>query len=248
MLDQFKQLTEINKIALEFFIKCRKRSEKAQTYLRQRLSQETIVQYHIGYAPRTGLHKWLERHNVRLYQAQQLGLLGVNSKIEPYQVFKNRIIIPVVHAGVIVGFGGRTLEEDQVKYINSKTSKLYQKKEILFNLHYARRHIAQCGYALLVEGYFDVLGLVDHGIRNVVAACGSAFSVEQALLLQRYAKKVYTFFDGDAAGVAAAAKAKMVLRSVGIYNGRIMLPHGYDPDTYVAKHGKRALKNLKVIV
>ncbi len=248
MAYQLQTIFGVNQSSLEFFRKCYRLSEKAKKYLEGRLSVETINKYKLGYCPKTGLVAWFERNNISVYCTNYLGLTGTYASSDAYQIFKNRIMIPIVHAGFIIGFGGRTLENDQPKYINSRTSLIYQKKSTLFNLYYARSHISKVGYALLVEGYFDVLGLVDKKIGNAVATCGTAFSIEQAFMLKRYTKKVYTLFDGDEAGIAAALKAKVVLKQAGIYGGKILLPAGYDPDTYVKAHGKSALRKLRVVL
>jgi DNA primase len=247
MIHKIEKFIEANNAALSFFVACRKRSEDAKKYLSNRLSEETIIKYRLGYAPETGLVKWLQDKNIPSFYSDQIGLTGRGDTGAPYQVFRSRVMIPIIHAGLVVGFGGRTLGPSGAKYINSKTSILYRKKEVLYNLHFARRHIDKQGFALLVEGYFDVLGLVDHGVQNVVATCGTAFSYAQANLLRRYTNKVYVLFDGDEAGKRAASKAKPILKNFGLYNGRILLPKGYDPDTFVAKYGKKELNKLKVV-
>jgi DNA primase len=246
MIYKLEKFIETNNAALHFFHECGKRSEKAKKYLEKRLSPEVIKKYKIGYAPKTGLIKWLEAKKIELFYANQLGLTGMGEK-DAYQVFKTRIMIPIIHAGIVVGFGGRTLDPSKPKYINSRTSVLYQKKEVLYNMHNARSHIAKQGFALLVEGYFDVLGLIDAEINNVVATCGTALSYQQADLLKRYTDRVYTFFDGDNAGILAAQKAKAILKSVGIFGGKIMLLRDHDPASFVQEYGKKALKKLKVV-
>jgi DNA primase len=246
MIYQIEKYIEANNAALEFFLECRKRSEKAQKYLKKRLSPELVQKYKIGYAPEIGLVRWFEHKKTSLFHAERLGLIGTSGSSQ-YQVFKTRIMIPIIHAGIIVGFGGRTLEPDKSKYINSRSSVLYQKKDILYNMHQARKSIDRLGFALLVEGYFDVLGLADQGVLNAVATCGTSFGFNQARLLKRYTDKVYAFFDGDEAGKIAAKKAKEVLQRAGIYAGRFLLPSGFDPDTYIKKYGKKALNKLEVI-
>jgi DNA primase len=247
MIHKIEKFIEANQAALEFFLACQKRSEKAQKYLGNRLSTETIKKYKLGYAPETGLINWLKHKKIGLFYTDRLGLTGASESGSPYQTFKTRIMVPIFHAGIVVGFGGRTLDPSKPKYINSRTSVLYHKNEVVYNLHLARRHIDRLGFAFLVEGYFDVLGLVDHGVLNAVATCGTAFSYQQAWLLKRYTNRVYTFFDGDEAGIIAAKKAKTVLKQTEMYKGRIVLPKGYDPDSFVKENGAKALKKLKVV-
>lgn len=244
MLYKIEKFIEANNAALEFFIECRKRSDLAQQYLAKRLSTDTVKKYKIGYAPKTGLIDWLHSKKIESCYTDYLGLTGDSQN---YQTFKTRIMVPIIHAGVVIGFGGRTLDANQPKYINSRASTLYQKREVLYNLHFARKRIIKHGFALLVEGYFDVLGLVDAGVHNAIATCGTSFTYPQASLLKRYTNKVYTFFDGDDAGRIASKKAKSVLKQAGIYAGQILLPDGFDPDSFVKKFGRKSLKKLKVI-
>lgn len=246
MPTSIKELTEVNHSALEFFRHSFKQSPEAKKYVYSRISRTTATAFKIGYAPHKGLIGWLTDTNPELVKvARELSLVNVvGHKIQ--QKFYNRIMIPIFHAGIVVGFGGRALDDDAVKYINSNNSLLYHKREVLYGLHQNRLHIINSEVAYLVEGYFDVLGMAEHKMRNAVASCGTALTRAQAQLLKRYAKKVFVLFDGDEAGQKAAVKAKAVLQDVKIYAGRIILPEGYDPDTFLKKYGKKDLHNLKV--
>lgn len=242
-----KELIAVNQSALEYFRQSFKQNKEAKAYVYNRVSRNTATIFKVGYAPNTGLLGWLADADANLVKtAKEIGLVGVsNHKI--HQKFYNRIIIPIFHAGVVVGFGARALDPDEkAKYINSTNSPLYHKRDTLYGLHHNRLHIQKDGLAYLVEGYFDVLGMAEHGLRNAVASCGTSFTSGQAALLKRYAQKVYVLFDGDAAGQAAAHKAKEVLRREKLYAGRIILPKGDDPDTFLKKYSKTELRKLKV--
>lgn len=242
-----KDLIAIHKSALEFYRKSFRQSQEARDYVYSRISKETAKHFALGYAPVTGLLGYLADLDPNLVKiAKQLGVFKLkHTKI--VQQLRNRIVIPVIHANLVVGFGARALNPaDEPKYINSKTSLLYRKKELLYGLHQNRAFIQSAGEAYLVEGYFDVLGLADHDIKTAVATCGTSFTLQQARLLKRYANKVYILFDGDDAGKQAAKRAKKMLLSERIYGGRIDLPKGYDPDTFVRDHKKGCLHKLGV--
>jgi DNA primase len=155
-------------------------------------------------------------------------------------------MIPIVSHGRIVGFGGRTIDNHPAKYINSKTSVLYDKSNVLFGLWQARREIEKCNMAIIVEGYFDVMGLASHNLRIVVSPCGTAFTKGQADLLRRYTNRVLVLFDGDPEGRKAAKRAKKILVSSKIYRGRVFLPNGYDPDDFVEQFGVKSISKLKI--
>jgi DNA primase len=242
-----KELIAVNQSTLEYFRQSFKQSEEAKEYVYSRVSRNTATIFKIGYAPSTGLIGWLAATDANLVKiAKEIGLIGVSNR-GIYQKFHNRIMIPIFHAGVIIGFGARALDpSEKAKYINSSSSPLYHKRDTLYGLHHNRLRIQHDGVAYLVEGYFDVLGMAEYGFRSAVASCGTSFTAGQAALLKRYAKKVYVLFDGDAAGQAAAAKAKPVLQREKLYAGRIILPNGFDPDTFLKKYSKTELRKLKV--
>jgi DNA primase len=242
-----KDLISIHQSSLDFFRESLKQSKEARDYIYSRISKHTARVFLLGYAPRSGLLGYFADRDPSLVKiAKEVGVFKLK-KTQIVQQLKNRIVIPIIHAGIVVGFGARALDPNDIpKYINSKSSLLYRKRELLYGLHQNRAAIQKEGEAYLVEGYFDVLGLADHEIHTAVASCGTSFTQEQAYLLKRYAKKVYVMFDGDAAGREAALKAKRVLRSEGIYAGRIQLPKGYDPDTFVKENKKRGIHKLGV--
>ena len=112
-------------------------------------------------------------------------------------------------------------------------------------MDFAKRHIDTLDYAILVEGYFDVLTLIENDIKNVVGICGTAFKKDHALLLRRWTDTVYTCFDGDTAGRVAQEKVSKVLKSFSIYGGSICLPDNYDPDNFVKEFGREKFLSLK---
>ncbi len=200
---------------------------KADVYLKERgVTAGAIEHFKIGYAPNdfrfleNKLQQLLsgnpEKQKVALENLHLLGLLGTSQDSrETYNRFRGRLIFPIHDLqGNTIAFGGRILEarENTGKYINSPDSVLFQKKNTLFHLFEAKDEIRRAGTAILVEGYFDVLGLWERNIKNAVAPLGTAFTPEQAKLLKRYTDRVILFFDSDNAGIEAAFKAMNVGR------------------------------------
>jgi DNA primase len=245
-----KRIEHLNQLALKYYLKQLNKSKRAQSYLYDRLSKKTADAYFIGYAPNGGLVQYLNKHDVTERDAKDSGLIILDYDDNAFERFTNRIMFPIIHAGRLVGFGGRTLGEEtkkNPKYLNSKASLLYNKSEVLYGLWRARTAIDRLGYGFLVEGYFDVLGLANHKVQNCVGVCGTALTREQAKQLKRYTDKIYVMLDGDEAGKLAAKKAKIVLKKEKVYAGRMTLPKKLDPDEFVSKYGRKALNKVKIV-
>lgn len=200
-----------------------------EKYLNERgISPEAVRHFVLGYAPAT--YRFLEnalansfRENTVEWQKnyQNLVKLGLIKEVEgeSYNLFRDRLIFPIKNTeGKYVGFGGRVVQEKENtgKYINSPESFLFQKKDLLFHLYEAKESIRKEGLAILVEGYFDVLGLWEKEIRNVVAPLGTAFTLSQAKLLKRYTDRLMLFLDQDHAGFEAAFRAIKVARQASL--------------------------------
>jgi len=244
MFAKTARLEQVNKLALKYFITCLQKSPRAQQYLYDRISPETAQRYYVGYAPREGLVALLNEHGVKEKDALDLGLITTDYDEYCYDRFQNRIILPIIHAGRLLGFGGRALGNEDPKYLNSKASLLYNKSDVLYGLFQARMHISKTNFALLVEGYFDVLTPVDCGIKNCVATCGTALTKEQVRMLKRYTDRIFVLYDGDAAGIKAARRAKKILEKEGAFAGTITLPKQHDPASYIKKYSKKDLTYL----
>jgi DNA primase len=240
------KLEKINRLALRYFIDCFNESKRAQQYIYNRISKDTARKFLVGYAPRDGFVEYLNKHKVGKEPVKDLGLITLDYEDNAYPRYTNRVMIPIIHAQRVIGFGGRTLGNDEPKYLNSKASLLYNKKEVLYGLWATRVPIVKRGYAILVEGYFDVLTPYDKGLTNVVATCGTALTKEQAALLHRYTEKVYVMYDGDAPGVKAAKRAREILEKENVFAGIIKLPKEHDPASFIEKYGVKGLKGLKI--
>ena len=148
-------------------------------------------------------------------------------------------------SGRVIAFGGRIPPgKDGPKYINTPESPVYQKSRVLYGFNFARMAIDQSGEAVIVEGYMDLVSLWQAGVKNAVAVCGTALTKEHALMLSRFAKKVYLFFDGDTAGRTAVRRSLEPLLSQGVEIRVPALPEAEDPDSYARKHSPEELQTL----
>ncbi|RCJ42675.1 DNA primase [Nostoc minutum NIES-26] len=246
-----EQLYEVLASTAQFYQHALRQSQgqKASHYLRsnRRLKEETIQQFGLGYAP-TGwetLYRYLveDRH----YPVQLVEKAGlIKSRKEGggyYDVFRDRLMIPIRDVqGRVIGFGGRTLTDEQPKYLNSPETELFSKGKTLFALDLAKTGISQLDRAIVVEGYFDAIALHAAGITNAVASLGTALSLEQVRLVLRYteSKQLILNFDADKAGTNAAERAIGEIADLA-YKGEVQLkilnlPNGKDADEYLHTH------------
>jgi DNA primase len=255
-------LFRLNDLAATYFQRCLwgNLGDFARRYLEERgLNRAIAEQFRLGFAPsgREGLARFLAAQRVDLEKAAELGLVGNGEDGRFYDKFRHRLIFPITDiVGRIVGFGGRLLPMPQdvntakrytlPKYLNSPDSVLYKKGTLLYGLSQAKEAIQQRGRAILVEGYIDLLALVQYGQTEAVAVLGTALSAEQLKLLRRAAGsgEAYMFFDGDEAGRRAATRAFPLCIEADMPGRGVFLPQGEDPDTFVRKYGTEALNQL----
>ncbi len=212
----------------------------AGDYIQQRgLSQATMERFSIGFAPDSwdGLRKKLETENILLEDAVDLGVLGQAESGRVYDLFRGRLIFPIHDiSGRIVGFGGRAISDDQEpKYINSKDSLLFKKGNLLYGLSRASKAIQKAKSINLVEGYIDVLSLVDNGYKNSAGYLGTAFTPEHAAQVARLTTTAYLIPDADTAGRKAAILACKLLLQEGIECWVVVLPDGEDVDSLLSQ-------------
>tara|TARA_Y100000748_G_scaffold195482_1_gene163751 strand:+ start:50225 stop:51964 length:1740 start_codon:yes stop_codon:yes gene_type:complete len=217
------------------------RGKKALKYLMNRgLSLDSIKLFSIGFAPESSkfLLNTIKSNGYDREVLEKSGLFGY-SKSEFFDRFRSRIMFPIWNSSSkIVGFGGRVFaSEDPAKYMNSPETPLYKKSDIFYGLHNARNAIRKNGYAILVEGYTDVIQLYQNGIKNCVAVSGTAFSDRHASQMKRFCSKVLLAYDGDPAGILATLKTGYNLIKGGIEAQVIEIPNKLDPDEWVSKEG-----------
>lgn len=218
----------------------------ALEYIRNRgFDIELIKQFSLGYAHPDPfwLYGFLRKKG---YSPEFLAKTGLFSQRNPrWCLFANRVMFPIQrHQGNTVGFGGRLLDGDGPKYINSPDTMIYHKKQNLYGLDRAKDGIKQNGSFILCEGYLDVLAFHQSGLTNAVAPLGTAFTSEQAKLLHRFSQKGICVFDGDEAGFKASQKAAVVFETEGIECNILSFENDADPADILVENGSQELKNL----
>ena len=153
--------------------------------------------------------------------------------------FRDRVIFPVHNiSGRVVAFGGRTLRTDKsvAKYQNSPESEIYSKKRELYGLYFAKKAIQQLDYAIMVEGYTDVISMHQAGVENVVASSGTSLTTEQIQLLHRFTRNITVIYDGDSAGIKASLRGIDMILKEGMNVRVVLLPPEHDPDSFARAH------------
>lgn len=223
--------------------------EEALNYLRQRgFTDELIKQRQIGYAPDSShfCHDFLEKKGYDIELAYEAGLLSRNEEnFSYYDRFRNRIMFPLKNAqGRIVGYSGRTYNNQEPKYLNSPETPIFQKRRLLYNLDKARKSIRQNDEIVLLEGFMDVIKSDYAGLKQVVASMGTQLSQEHMTFLKKLTNNITLMFDGDYAGREATLKTGQALLQQGLNVYAIQLPSGMDPDEYIGKYGNEAFLNF----
>ena len=239
---------ELNRQAASFFYKAfTEKANYGYTYMKNRGIEDSVLKkFGIGYADESwdSLYKYFKEINADMSLAIELGLIS-ESKGKYYDKYRNRVIFPIINtSGKVIGFGGRAIGDDNPKYINSSESKIFQKKNNLYGLNISRQEISKEGQAILVEGYMDLIGLSQYGIRNVVASLGTSLTENQAKLLKRYTKEVILSYDADEAGRTAAMRGLDVLNKVDCKVKVLHVTEGKDPDEFIRKNGKASFLSL----
>lgn len=247
-----KEIIAANELATRFYQACLTKSEYgkiAQRYLAGRgITPAIIEKFSIGVSlpVYTSLVKALGKRGCKPELLIKAGL-AVRGRNGAYDKFRGRVMIPIEDArGHVVGFGGRTLDQntDTAKYMNTAETEWFNKRTLLFGLHAAFKEIKKRRQAIIVEGYMDAISLHAAGIDWVVASMGTAFSAEQAKLLARVCDEVVFSYDSDEAGLRADVRAVSIARGAGLKVRVLAVPDGKDPDEFVRKHGTDAFLEL----
>ena len=213
-------------------------------YFRQKrsLTDATIKKFGLGFCPSKG-DRMSKDALAAGYKQEFLLSTGLSLARESdgslYDRFRDRVIFPVHNiSGRIVAFGGRTLRTDKqvAKYQNSPESEIYSKKRELYGLYFAKKAIQQQNFAIMVEGYLDVISMHQAGIENVVASSGTSLTTEQIRLLGRFTKNITVIYDGDAAGIHASLRGIDMILKEGMNVRVVLLPEPEDPDSFARSH------------
>lgn len=244
-------LLEATREASAFFSELLRNSaeaEGARTYLEGRgFSAEDAKVWGLGFAPRGGdvLYRHLLTKKLSSKQIVDAGLALVNESGQHRDRFRGRLVFPVNDlSGHVIGFGARTLGDDQPKYLNSPETSIYHKSKILFGLDRARDSMVRDGVAIVTEGYTDVIGLAKVGVVNAVATCGTALGEEHFALIKRFCERVILAFDSDAAGAMASERGFGIHAKVGLEVLVAPLPAGKDPADIALIEGADAVRKV----
>lgn len=244
-MSERESLFNINRLAIDYFRRQLVESaagKNAMAYLKQRgMTRETIDSFNLGYA----LGGWDNLKNFFTQKKITLALVEKSGLIVPrqnkdgyYDRFRNRIIFPIYDTGTqIIGFGGRVMDDSHPKYMNSPETPLYNKRRSLYGLHLAKRPCREHDTVYIVEGYFDLLVLHQHGIKNAVATLGTALTPQHVRLLKGYAGRVILVYDSDDAGIKAALRSIETFMQEEVDARILVLPEGYDPDSFILEFG-----------
>lgn len=258
--DKFNELYDIYDISYKFYQNNMNSSvaSEAKQYLQNRqLTDNEIKHFGIGLSLNDSslLTKLLKSKGISDKLLLQSGLVGESENgIDLYDLYRNRIMFSIHDAnGRLVGYNGRAYHgETANKYVNSKETAIFKKRDILYNYHRAKDAARQKKEIIVMEGPMDVIRAYTIGIENVVASLGTAFGSSQAMLIRKLSSNVILCFDGDDAGLKATKSALEELIKIGIEPKVVRLGDGQDPDEYIKKYGKdafeKALKNAMNIM
>src|SRR3989475_10357365 len=240
------KVIELNQWALQWWedqLRSKSGAAKAaREYLENRgITEETIQNFHLGFAPDNweALSTHLRQKGTTQEELEHSGLVVKKEEGGSYDRFRGRLMFPVFDAqGKPIAFGGRTLDpEGEPKYLNSPETSAYIKGRHLFGLNLTRDEVRRQGFAILVEGYLDLIVPYQFGVRNVVASLGTALTPEQVKLIGRFARKVVVNYDGDRAGVQAAKRAIETILAEDLEVKVLVLPDNADPDDFIRQYG-----------
>lgn len=220
-------------------------------YLRKRgLDDKIIKRFGLGYSQDSwdSLMIYLKSIGYNDEDLIECGLFGYKNETKKiYDKFRNRVMFPIFdYRGNVIGFGGRVLDDSSPKYLNSPDTLIFNKRQNLYGLNFARKEIKDKSI-ILVEGYMDLISLYQYGIKNVVATLGTALTDGQGSLIKRYADTVIISYDSDEAGIKATLRAIEILNKLDINVKVLNLKRCKDPDEFIRQYGvlefEKAIQN-----
>lgn len=243
------RILEINRTAARFFFDTLTNSpkgEKGRRYFAERqLTAATITKYGLGYAADDwhGLESFLRSKGYSEEEMVAANLCGRARNGGLYDQFRDRVMFPIIDLrGNVIAFGGRVIDGEGPKYLNSSDTPVFKKSRNLFSMNFAKK--SEEKRLILAEGYMDVIAVNQAGFENVVATLGTALTQEQARLMSQYAEEIIIAYDSDGAGQNATHKAINLLSEVGVRTKIIRMEGAKDPDEYIKKFGALRFKQL----
>ena len=249
-----RRFEEINEWTADYYNDLLLRSpagEPGRAYFSKRgIDRALMESFRLGYAPDRwdGLLRHMRERGVEPEELSEAGLAVAGDKQgkpgeKYYDRFRNRVLFTILdQRKQPVAFGGRVLDNSLPKYLNSPESAFFTKGRYLYGLHCAPQGIREKGFALLTEGYMDVIALHKAGFSNTVASLGTALTREQAKRLRRYTTRVVLLYDSDEAGIQAALRGGEILRDAGVRPDVLTLTETKDPDEFLKIHGTEAFQ------
>ncbi|WP_457623564.1 DNA primase [Persephonella sp.] len=251
--EHLKDLYTVSEKIVKFYKNQLMNSLKGKKFLYERDIRTTTADYfNIGYSPENinDLIDFCKKEDIPIEKLKEIGIINVYDNGKISDKFRGRIVFPIRdHRGRYVAFGGRSLSNNQQpKYLNSPETKIYSKSKVLYGFFEAKDQLREKKWAVIVEGYMDLLSLYQVGVKNVVATLGTAFTEDQGELLKKFVNKAILMFDSDKAGKKASIRTAKILYSKGIDVYYAPLEDGKDPDD-IAKEGSKkvdeVIKNSK---
>lgn len=217
-----------------------------QYLLNRGFTDEAIKKFKLGFAPDSWnmVTRFLHKRGYSLEEIANAGILGERKSDGQYfDRFRNRIMFPIWdYQGRTIAFGGRTLGDQNPKYLNSPETRIFNKSKTLYGLHLARSEMRKKQEVILFEGYVDVISAWKAGVENGIATLGTSLTEEQASIIRRNVESVIICYDSDKAGINATLRATQILSKAGCYIKIARMPDGMDPDDYIVKYGAKKFK------
>lgn len=210
------------------------------------LDDGTIRKFGLGAAPEEwdALTRALEQQGYTQEELRLAGLTVVKQETR-FDMFRSRAIFPIIDAqGQVLGFGGRAMGDAQPKYLNTSDTPVFNKRKGVYAANLLRKQ-RDLKRVILVEGYMDVVALIQHGVNGVAATLGTALTNEQARLLKRYAPEIWVSYDGDSAGQHAIMRALEIFEQEDIRARVLFFPDNLDPDEFIRQRGLDAFEHLR---
>ncbi len=239
ILKNYDYLSDVVKMLNKFYVREGQVEPEIKKYLESRgLTEEVCKAFGIGYSPPTDLTlQFLQLNNIPVQSLEEAGVFETQYNL--FDRFSGRVTFALKDPfGKISGFSGRVLDDSQnvAKYINSKTSPIFQKSLLLYNLHNAAPFIKNQKFAILVEGMMDVVTLWIHGVQNVIAPCGTSLTEEQCKLLKIYTNNVIICYDNDEGGMKSLPRVQTLFQNEKMNTFTLNLNGAKDPDEFVKKY------------
>lgn len=242
------KVVEIMEAAVKFYISQIKTSSAAIEYFKKRgLDSGAVSTFKLGYSPDNwdSLYRHLVTAGFLPTDIEKAGLTISKEGGSFYDRFRNRIMFPIFDVNSRpIGFGARSLDGSEPKYLNSPETSVYNKSNVLYGLNFSKDSIKRSNYSMIVEGYMDMIACYVNGFTNVVASSGTALTMNQVKVLRKFSENIVLIFDSDSAGSLATERSIEMLSVLGIYPKVAILSGGKDPDEILKKDGKERFAEI----